>query len=342
MAGEDRTAADPVALHRRLEAEGLAFDLFQALRRLECAHADRPRWGESRHVQDDPLRLGQEPSLAFAPTTLASFEPAADQRAARLRVFHPGLFGPQGPLPLHITEYARERWINERDQTLSRFVDIFHHRLLALFYRAWASGEPAVQYDRPESDQIALLVGALIGIGSPVLRRRGATLDRALLHHAGGLAIPTRHSEGLRDLLGDFFGAPVRIREFVGHWIRLPDDDRCRLDGGSSAALGITASVGSRVWDCQHKFRIVFGPLGFERYCALLPGGPGLEHLVTMVRSYAGDELGWDVNLVLRKEEVPPLTLGGPARLGWTTWLNARPAERDAGELILEPAARAA
>jgi type VI secretion system protein ImpH len=96
------------------------------------------------------------------------------------------------------------------------------------------------------------------------------------------------------------------------------------------------------VWDCQHKFRVVLGPLGFDDYCRLLPGRGSLARLVALVRGYGGDDLFWDVNLVLKKEEVPPLKLDGSAGLGWTTWLHSRPAERDSGELMLDPVGRAA
>jgi len=342
MAREDRTAPDPVALLIGLQNEPYRYDLYQALRLLECAHPDQPRWGESRHVKDDPLRLGQEPSMAFAPSQLASFHPGSGDRPARLRVFHPGLFGPNGPLPFHLTEFARERQSNEGDTTFARFVDVFHHRMLALFYRAWSSAQPAVQYDRPEVDRIALALGALFGMGAPSLRRRGSWLDRALLHHGGGLSVPTRHAEGLRGLLADFFKSGVRVESFVGHWIDLPPDAPCRLGGGATAALGRTATVGSRLWDCQHKFRVVFGPLGLDAYRRLLPGGESLARLVALVRGYAGDDLFWDVQLVLKKEEVPPLKLDGSAGLGWTTWLKSRPAERDTGELKLDPVKRAA
>ena len=342
MAGENGTAPDPVTLFERLRESPQRFDLFQALRRIECAHPDRPRWGESRRLEEDAVRLGQEPSLAFAPATLAGFEPGDENRPPRLRVFHPGMFGPNGPLPLHLTEFARERRYNERDQTFARFVDIFHHRMLALFYRAWSSVQPAVQYDRPESDRIALFVGSLIGMGSPALRRRGAALDRALMHHAGALAVPTRHAEGLQGLLASFFQCRVDVRSFVGHWIELPPEASCRLGEARSAGLGRTATVGRRVWDCQHKFRIVFGPLPLDDYRRLLPGGESLERLVALLRGVVGDELVWDVNIVVRKEDVPPLRLGGPGQLGWTTWLRSRPPERDNAELILDPAAHAA
>jgi len=352
MAGTSGTAADPVApaggatsaaLLRALEEAPYAFDFFQALRRLECAFPDRPRWGESLHAREDAVRIGQEPSLAFAPATFAAFHTAKDGRAPRLRVYHPGLFGPNGPLPLHLTEFARERQYNERDETFSRFADIFHHRFLTLFYRAWAAGQPAVHYDRPETDRFALFIGAFVGLGASAHRKRGSWLDRAVLHHAGAMASPSRNAEGLQHLLEDFYNTGVRVQSFVGHWIDVPAESQCRLGGGAmNAALGRTATVGSRVWDAQHKFRIVLGPMGYEAYARLLPGQPSLARLASMVKAYAGEELFWDVNLVLKKEEIPPLRLGGPAGLGWTTWLQGTRPVRDTDELKIDPVARAA
>ena len=72
---------------------------------------------------------------------------------ALLRLF--GLFGPHGPMPMHVTELARERLRAHQDPTLARFSDIFHHRLLALFYRSWAQNQPTVQHDRPKNDRFA-------------------------------------------------------------------------------------------------------------------------------------------------------------------------------------------
>ena len=78
------------------------------------------------------------------------------------------------------------------------------------------------------------------------------------------------------------------------------------------------------------------GPMGLADFQRFLPGSDSLRRLVDWVRNYIGDELLWDVNLVLRKEEVPPLALGEGSRLGWTTWLNSQPPEHDADELKLD------
>jgi len=343
MAGEPGKAAAAIALTEQLRQTPYKFDFYQALRRLECAHAGRPRIGHSQRPVDDPIRLGQEPSLGFAPASIASFTPGQGGLPGRLNVNFFGLLGPNGPLPLHLTEHARDRLRNFHDPTFSRFLDIFHHRLLSLFYRAWARVQPAVNYDRPAEDRFALYVGSTFGLGMPSLRDRDRLPDLAKLHYAGHLACPTRHREGLQGMLSGFFRLPVEIEEFVGQWLELRDIDLCRLGASKGiSALGRSITVGSRTWECQQKFRIVFGPLDLEQYRSLLPGRENLGRLIALVRNYIGRELDWDVQLILRREEVPPLRLGGTAELGRTTWLSSRPRDRHAGDLALDPEAAAA
>jgi type VI secretion system protein ImpH len=65
-----------------------------------------------------------------------------------------------------------------------------------------------------------------------------------------------------------------------------------------------------------------------------------LRRLAVLVRNYVGDELDWDVNLILDRNAVPPFPLGGPVRLGSTTWLSGRTPERDPADVVLHPAAR--
>lgn len=335
MADPQRSAPDPVALLGQLAREPHAFDFFQALRRLEATHPDKPRIGEAKRPSDEPIRLGQEPTLAFAPSTLASLRRRGN-RPPRLEVFCFGLFGPNGPLPLHLTEYARDRLRNHDDPTFARFADVFHHRLLTLFYRAWASLQPVVSYDRPERDRFGGYLGAVFGLGTSALRNRDAVPDLAKLYYAGLLAAPTHHADGLRAILGDYFGVAVAIEQFVGQWIELSEDNMTRLGDPDTGALGVTAVAGSRVWDVQHKFRIRVGPIGYADYRRLLPGGDSLERLVALVRNYVDDGLSWDLQLVLKKEEVPPLQLGESGQLGWTTWAASAPLDEDADDLMLD------
>jgi len=323
---------DTVDFVTALAAAPYRYDFYQTLRRLECLHANKPRWGEALRPVDEPVRLGQDPDLAFAIAPLASFE-AAGSRPARLQVRLFGLCGPNGPLPIHLTDYIRERLRVGQDPTLSRFLDIFNHRFLALFYRAWAQAQPHVNRDRPDSDRFTIYVGAFAGMASRPTRDRDAVPDLAKFFHVGALIRQVRNADGLRQILRHFFRIPVDIEEFVGHWLSLDSTLRTRLST-ETAVLGAGAVVGGRVWDRQCKFRIRLGPLTATQYESFLPGGALLRKLVDWVRLYLSFELDWDLQLLLDRRDVPALRLAGGQRLGWTTWLG-HPSEQSAADSLV-------
>jgi type VI secretion system protein ImpH len=327
--------ADAVAFLAALAEAPYRYDFYQTLRRLECLYGHKPRWGGALRPIDEPVRLGQEPDLAFAPTPLATFEAGQNGRPPRLQVRLFGLLGPNGPLPIHLTEYARDRLRSAGDPTLSRFLDLFHHRFLALFYRAWAQSQPHVNRDRPKEDRFAAYVAAFFGVSPEAFRDRDHVPDLAKLFHVGTLVRHVRNAEGLGALLENYFRVPVRIQEFVGHWLPLSERERTCL-GREGATLGSGAVIGRRVWDRQCKFRIRLGPLTLAQYESFLPGGRLLEQLRDWIRLYLCLELDWDVRLLLKKHEVPTLQPGRRRLLGWTTWLGRRPFDIDADDLCLD------
>ena len=319
-------------LFDELAAAPYAFDFFQLMRRIDALSPAAPRLGRALRPSLEPVRLGQDPELDFAPAAISSFERSTDTMRPRLGVRFFGLFGPQGPLPLHLTEYARERLRNHADPGFARFADLFHHRLISLFYRAWAQAQPTVQHDRPADDQFAKWLGALFGLGPAELRNRDAVPDDAKRFQAGLLSRGVKNAEGLAMLLREHFGVPVRVQGFVGHWMALRETDRTRLGIGHladpSAQLGVSATIGSKVWDRQNKFRLHLGPLSLAQYEAFLPGSTALPVLRDWVRQYVGLARVWDVRLVLTNAEVPGAQLGhgtpanSTTRLGWTSWLG--------------------
>lgn len=335
MAGTDGNKSADLDLIAGLTREPYAFGFYAALRQLECLYGARARLGRSARPGDDAIRLGQTPSLQFAPSTLAAFIVNPDA-APQLKAFFFGLFGPNGPLPLHLTEYARNRIRDAKDTTLADFADMFHHRLLCLFYRAWADKEPTVQLDRPQQDRFASYVGSLLGLGDASLQHRDSIPDHTKLHFAAHLGCHTQHSEGLESMLNDFFRVPVKIQEFIGEWLDMPKDSYCYLDTShTTGQLGVSAVIGVSSWQCQHKFRITMGPLSLAEYENFLPTGNRLKNVLALVNNYVGFELNWELNLILKKDEVPATQLGKYGRLGWTSWLQAGKRTSDAGDLYL-------
>ncbi|SEK03354.1 type VI secretion system protein ImpH [Cribrihabitans marinus] len=333
-----RPRPDHLSLLAALAARPEEHHVFQALRVIEAHHHDAPRLGESRRPREDRVRMGQEVSLAFPPNTLTKFIPGAGNSPGRLSNLWFGFFGPQGPLPLHLTEFARDRLRNHRDPTFVAFADMLTHRLMSLSYRAWAASRPAPSFDRGD-DPFEQWVAALAGFKGMPMLERDAMPDMARRHFAGHLASGTKTVEGLVSILSAFFDVPVAVQQFVGCWLELEPGDRWEL--GAPAGLGRSTSIGARVWSRAAKFRIRLGPLGLEEYERLLPGGDSQRRLESIVRTYVGDALDWEVNLVLAGDEVPRSSLGGTTRLGHTSWSRDRDAPEegrpDADDLILYP-----
>ncbi len=336
MASQNRNQSTALELFNELERESYKYDYYQFLRLIECIYRDNPRFGYSAKPCDDAIRLGQLPSLQFAPTSIASFE-SSENGAAALKVFFFGMFGPNGPLPLHLTEYARSRLFTAKDPTFSEFADLFHHRLLSLFYRAWADKEPTVQLDRPEDDRFSFYIGSFLGIGEESQKGRDEISDHTKLHFAAHMGCQTKHASGLSSILNAYFHIQIKIEEFIGEWLTIPSDSLCFLNADQNTGqLGISATIGVCSWQCTHKFRVIAGPLNLQQFESFFPRGEKLKALSSLIKNYIGFELKWDINLVLKKEEVPSIELGKYGQLGWTSWLKTRNRVRDANELIIE------
>jgi type VI secretion system protein ImpH len=297
-----------------------AFSLFAALRLLEQSLPEQPRLGESRKAADDFTRLGQAPYLTFAPCDVATVAKTEDGQIY-LEQLGFGLFGPNGALPLHLTELAFERRRHKEDGTIVDFLNLFQHRLISLFYRAWADSEPAVSLDRPDADRFREYVGALFGLAPASTHDADAVPDYAKLSRAGRFSQQTRSAEGLEAILADYLEIAVEVRPFAGAWLDIPRELYSRL---GAQQLGMSTTLGASTWQCQHRFEIVLGPLSREAFANFLPGAAGLKELNALVRFYTNDEWAWQIRLLLRDVEIPGIHLGQGNQLGWTSWLGAR------------------
>ncbi|MDP9913369.1 type VI secretion system protein ImpH [Variovorax boronicumulans] len=329
--------ADP-ALWARLVEQPFEHDLFMLLRRLD-AQGGHPLLGRAPRPRDEPLRLGQEPSMAFAPSNVSGVEVDEDG-APRISIYGFGLFGPNGPLPLHLTEYARERKRHHADNTLSAFADLFHHRLILLFYRAWADAQSVNSLDRTDGHRFVDYVASLMNMGQPGLKARDRIADHARTHMAGHLVRQTRNPEGLIQILRLYFDVPVRVVEFVSDWVHIDERQVSRIGLlGRNQRLGSGATIGLAVRDAQGKFRLELGPLSQQQFREFLPGSPRLQQVVDWVRQYVGIEFAWELRLVLSKPEARGMRLSSDQRLGWGSWLGTRLSDTDAGDMVFQPEA---
>lgn len=337
MANAHRQPRNPLEELKALSKEPHRFHFFAALRLSDSVFTDQPRTGRSDRPSFEMVRIGQHATLNFAPSSIASFSKAEQQKHWHLQTYLYGMFGPNGALPIHLTEYAMMRWTHHKDATFSRFVDIFHHRFATFFYRAWADAQPCVHFDRPSEDRFANYVGSLSGYGMSSLRDKDDMPHETKLFFTAHLANFRRNEGGLKSILECFFGQSISIEQFVGHWIRLPDDSHWKLGQNGAGELGADLILGARIFDYQSRFRIVLGPVDYRTFLAFLPYGSGMKRLRSILDSYVGLELSWDVKLKLKKDQVKPFVLGRQGHLGWTSWLNSRSPEQDSDQLVVDP-----
>lgn len=346
--GSKNLALTRRSVEDRLFAEPYCFEFFQAVRLLQLFYSQRSKVGYFQAPQSEAVRFGVRPSLSFPPSelySLGSGEDAAVKPVAgsppMMRLNFMGLVGPSGQLPLYYTELVAER-ANVRDRTLRDFLDLFHHRVLSLFYRAWEKHRFIVPYERGEGDKFSQYLLSIIGLGLVSLQQRQIVQDQEYLYYGGLLAQQPRSAENLELMLEDYFGVPVRVEQFLGAWYRLDTDAQCKLDDSEydSQQLGFGAVVGDEIWDPQSHARIVIGPLSLKQYLDFLPTGTAFKPLCNLVRFYAGDELDFEAQLILRKEETPGCLLGGTdgpvPQLGWLSWAKTEPLHADASQTVLQ------
>lgn len=331
----------PTAPLDRLRADPQAFGFFQAVRLIYGAHGFDARGTAAR---PGPLRFVTPASLNFPPAELATLE-VDSSGGWRMSVRFLGLTGPSGVLPRHYTEWLIAL-AHKRDRAAQDFFDLFNHRLIALFWRAWAKYRPGIGREFGLRNSPLRYIHHLVGLGTPALqarlqptadtRGRQRRLPGAAVAYFAGLISQRPHGAGaLSQVVGDVVGAPVAVEGCLGTWQRVPAADRTRL-ARAAAGLGAGCLLGGRFWDRQTTLRLRIGPLDRARFRGLLPRGGLLADVVELARFLTGLALDLRIKLALRADEVPPLALGerGPDRpqLGWNTWLSGRRSARPADE----------
>lgn len=352
------------SIEAQLCSEGYRFDFFQAVRLLErlarLEDADKPANGRQRRDFGEPARVEvarfrAHLSLGFpANDILEIHRPAQLGALPEMTVQFMGLLGPNGVLPRHYTELLLT---HERDAGAARekfaardWFDLFNHRFISLFYRAWEKYRFFIPFEHTrgrsgKDDPLASMVLSLAGLRlpspershpDPLSRRlvvgwprdhedvpRRETLaqveDLAIVYYSGFFIHRPRSALGLELLLRDYFDLPVKIIQFQGQWLYLEPPNQSRLEAGKNNRLGVDVVAGSRVWDVQSKFRVQVGPLSYTAFAEFLPDTSAVAErkriflLFHLVRLYAGLEFDFDVQLVLLAAEIPSCHLADQA-----------------------------
>jgi type VI secretion system protein ImpH len=343
MAAASRAENPDVALEKvreRLFDEPTSFDFFQAVRLLGWLQPGRSPVGRYSHPQNEVVRIGANPILYFPASAIQTLEerPGA---CPVMRINFMGLVGPLGVLPNYVTELVAAR-LREKDRALLEFVDIFDHRLTSFFYQAWEKSHFTVAYERDRNDPVTSSLFALVGFGTPGLRGRQPVEDESFIYYAGVFGLMPKSPLALEAVLSDYFDIPVEVEPFIGVWRTLAEPDHCTFgaEPSESIMLGGGAVVGEEIWDQQSRVRLKLGPLTNAQYRNFLPTGAAWPELKALVRSFCGNDLEFEVQLILRRQDVPAMVLQDPSEngicLGWDTWIKSRPEfDRDPGDTIL-------
>lgn len=324
----------------RLLAEPGRFGFFQAVRLLYSAHGFD---GRGTGARPGPLRFTVPASLAFPPSELDAV--AESGTTTQVGVNFMGLTGPSGVLPRIYTEQLIARQVQQRDRSAQDFFDLFNHRLVALFWLAWAKHRPEIGRQFGFHNSVLRYLEFLVGMGTPALQARmhpgkrgvaGKPLPSAAMTYFAGLIAQRPHGErAIAQVVSAVVGAPVRATGCLGTWHPIAGDARTRL-GRANHALGEGCVLGRRYWDRQTTLRLTIGPVDRDRFNSLLPRGARLADTVELSRFLTGLALDLRVRLSLLADQVPRLRLGARdgdrPQLGWNTWLGGRRDPRPAND----------
>jgi type VI secretion system protein ImpH len=334
--GEPEPHLEPTAAARMFERDPWQFSFFQAVRLLQRMSSGAKPVGYFNDPRSEAVRFGSHASLSFPASEIQSLENDAAGRLMRTNFF--GLIGALGVLPTQYTSLLIERLL-AHDATMRDFLDIFHHRLVSLFYRSWEKYHYTVAYERSGEDSLTPHLLDLLGLGTAGLQRRQALSDESFIAYAGLLCQFPRSESAFRQVLSDYFQVPATIETFAGTWRKITPSAFTRLGEGRTAQLGAGAVLGDEVWDQQSAIRVRLGPLTLEQYKQFLPDGSAFQPLKALKRFFCGEEIDVELQLVLDRNQTPRMPLGvagqPPARLGWISWMFSQPLDRDPDETII-------
>ena len=328
-------------LNEELFDEPFQFEFFQAVRLLEKVFPERRAVGREATVVPEVVRFRSRLGLDFPASEVHELtdttDETVDEQQLEMFINFMGMLGINGVMPVHYTELAMERR-RYRDQAMWSFMDIFTHRSVSLFFRAWEKYRFPVGYERGADDFTEFLFD-FVGLGTTGLRGRMDLADESLLAYSGLIAQKPHSAIALGNILSDYFGVKAKIEQFFGQWLQLDTESVTTL-GQANSSLGTSAIIGTRIWEQQSKFRIRLGAMSFKEFQDFLPNGAAHKSLRSVARFMVGMEFDFDVQLVLQAKQVPSTILTTRAKrrpmLGWTSFLKTKPFQTDDEQVVLQ------
>lgn len=311
--------------------EFYSFSFYKAVKLLEKFFPDKKRIGTTLNPNEEVVRFTAKPSLTFPPSDISDLSYKEKDKPVNMEITFMGLIGPNGVLPQWVTEFAIDK-VNQNDKSFTDFLDMFHHRLISLFYLAWKKHHVVVNYEPGGKDRFSGYILSLLGLGTPgLIEAKGKSKKlfeppvESLIFYSGLLSRQIPSVVSLEAAVEYFCSTSARVDQFIERMLPIPIEDQSQI-GKANRQLGINTVCGSFVRERQSKFRINLGPMSYDDFLRFLPNAQMLSLTTSLIRYIVGMEYEFDVRLFVKRNEVPPCTLGETKpkspRLGWSTWIR--------------------
>lgn len=340
---ETKSGPRSTSVNDVLEKTPQQLDFFQAVKLL---HGRRERVGSPPKKpvgfdyppDEEVVNFGASASLSFPATEITQL--ADVDKRPKMDVSFLGLQGPSGELPLHYTELLLEQQ-KERNQSMRLFFDIFNHRSVSFYYRAWQKYH--VASDTEQADVFKQAVFSLLGVNPQLFENVLTIPPDKLLYYAGYFATQRRNKSALQNMLEDFLGVPVEVEQLQGEWLPIDEDDWAVLPdvigAGRNNCLGVDFVIGSEVFCVENRFEIVVGPLDREQADSLAPNSIRQKELCDLVNLYVGKTFQYDIRYLIRTDTRPRWEVESEQaygfQLGWNTWLPGTPRDVALDEVVI-------
>jgi type VI secretion system ImpH/TssG family protein len=322
VAGSDWHAPDHISFLRQAAPDAKLYSFFALLRQAEALAKLFPRIGRSRTIEDNIIDLAHLPALDFPSSTVGAIDVMPNGRVRASSLFF-GLTGPMGPLPLHITEFAFFERRYSKKSPFADFLDVLSGRMMQFYYRAWADSQPAAQLDRPDDDQFGTYLSQISGAWDGCKDTKSP--DKLARLHLIGLFASRRSPASIVDALELTLKSKVEIREFMARWRDVVAEDRTVLGAsGRHNILGQSAMLGERVRVIQDTFQITVVAADKTELDALIPTGPLFAVARDLLDALSPSDTDWELQVQVPEAAISGVSLGGDARLGWSSWLTPK------------------
>lgn len=308
---------------------------FSVMAQLERMTSGAVRVGGEGPSHLEAIRFLHDENLAFSAGDISSARtyerPAYEGHPARLMLelttTFLGLSGSVTPLPLYVADELAQ---DTHEAGVQRaFLDVFHHRLVSLLYRAVVRYQVADEHSSDCADPWSMRLLTLLGVDAygrapttrlplDVLLRCSAMLvGRARTAHTLEVVL----TEALGEVLGD---GTVSLEQRTLGMSAIDESARLRL-GRANHALGVSTLLGAQVLDRGDRFLLRIGPLPSSMADSFTPGGASLLLVERVVAFLSREPLSYEIELSFRGEDHPPFVLSSrtPVALGRGSWLGA-------------------